>query len=307
MKRTIVSLVALVVVAVWALAACGGGSGNPLSGPSAGPAPAGTVVVGSANFTESQLLGSIYAQALAARGVKVTEKPDLGSREAYIHALQDGSIDLIPEYSGVLLQYFQPKAPQRGSREVYAALRQALPQGLRVLDMSTAQDRDAIVVTAATARRYHLSSIADLAPHCGELTFGGPPELAQRPDGLPGFRQNYGCVFKEFKQLDAGGPLTVKALQDGTVQAADIFTTNASIPQDDFVVLADPKNNFAAQNVLPLIRTSSASPVVTQVLDAVSAKLTTQRLTDLNRRLAAPDKPAIAVVAKQWLTAAGLA
>lgn len=138
---------------------------------------------------------------------------------------------------------------------------------------------------------------------CGQLVFGGPPEFQTRVDGLPGLAEKYNCTFKEFRALDAGGPLTVKALEDGTVQAADLFTTDPMITEKGFVVLADPKNNFAAQNVLPLINSQKATPPITAALNAVSAKLTTQGLIDLNRKLNAPDKPAVGPVATEWLAA----
>ena len=198
---------------------------------------ADTIVVGSANFTENQILAEIYAQALQAKGVKVTKKLNIGSREAYFPGLQDGSIDLIPEYTGVLLQYFNKSATETEPDAVYAALQKALPGTLTVLDKSSAEDKDAVVVTKETATKYNAKSIADLAANCGQLTFGGPPEFKTRPDGIPGLQKTYNCTFKEFKALDAGGPLTVAALKNGEVQAADIFTTDPSIAANDFVVL----------------------------------------------------------------------
>ncbi len=136
---------------------------------------------------------------------------------------------------------------------------------------------------------------------CSELVFGGPPEFQTRADGLPGISKTYGCEFKDFRALDTGGPLTVKALQDGTIQAADLFTTDPAIADRGFVVLDDPKNGFAAQNVVPLINKAKATPDVAAALNSVSAKLTTDGLVQLNRALAAPDKPDVATVAKTWL------
>jgi osmoprotectant transport system substrate-binding protein len=122
-----------------------------------------TLKVGSANFQENVILANIYAQALQAQGATVSTQLNIGSRETYMPGLQDGSIDLIPEYSGVLLQYFDKKATAVSSDDVFAALPAALPQGLVVLDQSKAEDKDAIVVTKETADKYHLTSIADLA------------------------------------------------------------------------------------------------------------------------------------------------
>ena len=124
---------------------------------------------------------------------------------------------------------------------------------------------------------------------------------------MPGLQKNYDCTFKEFKPLDTGGPLTVAALTDGSVQGADVFTTDPAIKANNLVVLEDPKNNFAAQNILPLIRESKANDTVKSTLNAISAKLTTAGLLDLNAKLAAPDKPSPETVAKEWLTANSLA
>jgi osmoprotectant transport system substrate-binding protein len=293
-----------------ALTACGGGS-NPLSSgsgqTSGAAAPSDTIVVGSANFTESQILAEIYAQALAAKGVAVEKRLNIGSREAYIPGLQDGSIDLIPEYSGVLLQYFDKTAGETAPDAVYTALQAALPDNLIVLEKSAAEDKDAVVVTRDTATRLNVKSIADLAPQCPNLVFGGAPEFQTRPDGIPGIQATYNCAFKEFRSLDAGGPLTVAALKNGDVQAANLFTTQSTIAANDFVVLEDPKNNFAAQNVLPLINKAKATDNVKTTLNAISAKLTTEGLTKLNAEADGDAKPSPEAVAKNWLSQNGLA
>jgi osmoprotectant transport system substrate-binding protein len=306
MKRTVAGLVT-VVVATMGLTACGGSGGDPLSNGGGGAqSPSGTITIGSANFPENQLLAEIYAAALTKSNVKVDKKLNIGSRETYLPALKDGSIDLIPEYSGVLLQYYDKTATQTTADEVYAALRKKLPSGLSVLDKSAAEDKNSIVVTKATADKYHAKSIADLASHCGELVLGGPPEFKARPDGVPGLAKNYSCTFSDFKPLDVGGPLTVAALTQNSVQAANLFTTDGTIKKNGWVVLEDPKFNFAAQNVLPLINTTKASDAVKKALNTVSAKLDTKTLTDLNARLAAPDHPDATKVASDWLAAAGI-
>ncbi len=308
MRRSlIIRTTAVAATAALALTACGGSGGSPLSSGSSGSAaPSSTIIVGSANFTENSILAEIYAQALAAKGVTVEKKLSIGSREAYYPGLQDGSIDLIPEYTGVLLQYINKAAKETSADDVYTALQKALPANLTVTDKSAAEDKDAVVVTKDTATKYNATSIADLAANCGQLTFGGPPEFQTRPDGIPGIKSTYNCSFKDYKSLDAGGPLTIAALKNGDIQAADIFTTDPSITQDGFVALADPKNNFAAQNVVPLVNKAKATPAVTAVLNAVSAKLTTDELISLNATAAGPTKPAVDVVAKDWLTKNGL-
>jgi osmoprotectant transport system substrate-binding protein len=303
------AVTAVAVSAALALSACGGG-GDPLanngSGSGGGTTPSQTVVVGSANFTESQILAEIYAQALQAKNVTVEKKLSIGSRETYYPGLQDGSIDLIPEYTGTLLQYIKKDAAETEPDPVFTALQAALPGTLTVLDKSAAEDKDAVVVTQETATKYNAKSIADLAPNCGQIVFGGPPEFQTRPDGIPGLTKTYNCTFSSYQSLDAGGPLTVGALKNGDVQAADIFSTDASIPANNFVVLEDPKSNFAAQNVVPLINKAKATPEVTAALNAVSAKLTTEELTALNAEAAGDTKPSPETVAKNWLSKQGL-
>jgi osmoprotectant transport system substrate-binding protein len=312
MKRVFAG-VATAVVAALTMTACGGSSdptsNNPPAqqpGSSGAVAKPSKVIVGSANFPESALLAEIYAGALSAKGITVEKKLNIGNRETYYPGLSDGSIDLIPEYTGVLLQHINKSATESSPDDVYAALKKALPPNLTVLDKSAAEDKDAIVVTKATADKWSLKTIADLTSHAGEVVFGGPPEIQKRPDGLPGFKKNYGIEFKEFKSLDAGGPLTINALKTGVVQAADVFTTDPAIPANNFVALEDPKNNFAAQNVVPVIVAAKASTEVKDALNAVSKKLDTKTLIDLMTKLSAPDKPDASKVAADWLATAGL-
>jgi len=291
-----------------ALTACGSSS-NPTSNPPAGgggsSAPTDTIVVGSANFQENVVLANIYAGALKAKGVKVSTKLNIGSREAYIPALKDGSIDLIPEYSGVLLQYFDKSATAVSSDDVFAGLQKAVTSPLTVLDQSKAEDKDAIVVTKETAAKYNLKSIADLAAVANKLTLGAPPEFQTRADGVPGLEKTYSVKFKTFKKLDAGGPLTENALKNGQIDAGDIFTTDPLIDKNGWVVLEDPKNLYTAQNVLPLINSSKASDTVKSALNAVSAKLTTEDLVKLNEQVSL-EKQNAESVAQKWLSDAGL-
>lgn len=303
MKRVLAGL-----AAVATLTACGGGT-DPLSDPATTtggtPAPAGAITVGSANFPESTLLAEIYALALEDKGVTVNRKLNIGSRETYYPGLQDGSIDLIPEYTGVLLTHLGDTSGASESDEVYQALQGALPPELTVLDKSTAENKDAVVVTRAVADERGLKTIADLAKSA-DVVFGGPPEFQKRADGIPGLQDKYNLTIKEYKSLDVGGPLTVDALKTGAVTAADLFTTDPAITANDFVVLEDPESNFAAQNVVPLIVKAKATPEITDVLNAISGKLTTETLIDLNGKLNAPDKPDAAKVARDWLTSVGL-
>ena len=301
MKRTRIAFALTAAAAMIGVAACGSGSSDPLaSGGSSSKGATGTVVVGSANFPESALLAEIYAGALSAKGVKVDKKLNIGSRETYIPALKDGSIDLIPEYTGVLDQYFNKNAKATTSDDVYAELKAAVPATLTVLNKSAAEDKDSVVVTQKTAAKYGLKSIGDLAPQAKNLTLGGPPEWKTRPTGVPGLKRVYNLDFKTFRPLDAGGPLSVQALKNGQVDAVNLFTTDPSIADNGFVILDDPKSLFAAQNVVPLITKSKVTPTISAALDAISAKLDTATLGQLVKEVVV-DKKDPAVVAKEFL------
>lgn len=297
-------LTALCAAAAFTLAACGGG-GDPLDAGGGEKSEEGTITVGSANFSENVLLAEMFAQALEAKGQKVEKKLNIGSREVYIPALQDGSIDLLPEYTGNLLLHFKPKATETESDTVYAALDGALPDDLSALDMSEAVDEDALVVRAETAKKYNLKSIEDLKPVAGKLVVGGSSEFRERKAGLKGLEEVYGLKFKEYKTLDVAGPLTVQALKGGDVDVSQLFTTQSAIPDNNFVVLEDPKHIHIAQNIVPLIRESKASDEVKAVLNEISAKLDTEKVTALVRRIDVGKENAD-TVAKDFLTESGL-
>jgi osmoprotectant transport system substrate-binding protein len=266
------------------------------------------VVIGSADFPESKIVGEIYAQALTANGFTVGRQFGIGSRETYIPALRDHSIDLIPEYTGTLLQYFDPASIVTRPEQVELALDRALPGDLSILTPAPADDTDTVTVTAATAQKWNLRSIADLAAHSAEVTFGAPSEFANRPQGLPGLKASYGLDIKpdNFVSIsDGGGPATVRALLDGTVTAANIFSTSPAIPQNNLVVLADPKHNFLPGNVVPLVNSQKKSDPLKKVLDAVSARLTTRDLTELNTAVSGNSGVDPDEAARDWLRANG--
>jgi osmoprotectant transport system substrate-binding protein len=302
-KRTVLSTLA--VTSVLALSACGGGGGDPLSGGGDNTGSSGSqIIVGSADFTESQLIGSIYSQALQAAGVDVKEQFNIGSREVYIAALKDGSIDLVPEYSGALLKYLDEKSTATTTEAVQAELATKLPEGISMLQPSLAEDKDVLAVTKATADKYKLKTISDLAPVAGELVLGGPPEWKTRVNGVVGLRDVYGLNFKEFVSLDAGGTLTMTALTNGQIQAGDLFSTDPGLEANNLVALEDDKSLFAAENVVPLIKTAKQNDTITKTLNDVSAKLTTDDLISMNAEAAAGTN--LSDIAKKWLAGAGI-
>ncbi|MGR4847653.1 ABC transporter substrate-binding protein [Streptomyces violaceus] len=283
----------------------GGTSDDPLKG---GGAEGGAVVVGSNNFAESILLADIYGEALKAKGIKVTYKPNIGSRETTYGLMKNGSVTVLPEYNGSLLAYLDAKAKPKTVEETTTAINGKLDSKLELLKPSAAQNKDSVTVNAETAKKYKLtadSSIADLKDVAGDLDFGGSPEFQTRHQGLVGLKSVYGLEFKSFKSLDAGGPLTQTALKKNTVQAADLFTTDPTIARDKFVVLKDPENLFGFQNVQPLVRKGELSKEGAAALDAVSAKLDTAALLDLDAKVQLEKQDPLDV-AKAWLKSAGL-
>jgi len=308
MKRRIL-LTGATAVAALALAACGANN-NPTAPPAGGgggstgsTGGSGSITVGSADFSESQVLGEIYAGAIKAKGVSVTSKPNIGSRDVYIKALQDGSIDIVPEYTGSLLTFLKGTAPSQDPDAVYTALKSTLPADLVVLDKSTAEDKNSMVVTKDTQAKYSLKSIADLAAHQADITVAAPPEFQTRQQGLVGLKSEYSFTPANFLPLK--GAAIVNALKNGQAQAANIFSTDPSIPANGFVTLEDPKLLFGSDNVVPLLRKDKVNDTITAALNAVSAKIDTATLTDLVKQVDVDKKDASAV-AKDFLSKNGL-
>lgn len=277
------------------------GSGDDAAGTGGpdGDGP-GAITIGSANFPGNVLLAEIYAAALEDEGVEVTKRLNIGNRETYIAGLDDGSIDLIPEYTGALTLFLNPDAESTDPDGIYEELQSALPEGLTVLDRSEAEDKDAIVVTAETAEDLDLTSIADLEAEAPNLVLGGPPEFADRFTGVPGLEEVYGLEFAQFRALSAGSNLTAQSLLNGQVDAANIFTTDPAIVENDFVVLEDPENLFVAQNILPLATQDALNPVIEERLNEVSAELSTEVLNQMMVEVIS-DGEDPAVVAEAWV------
>jgi len=291
------ALLAATATAVLALSACGGS--DPLDA-SSDTGSSDTIVVGSQAYYSNEIIAEIYAQALEAEGFTVERNFSIGQRDAYMPALESGEVQLFPEYTGNLLQFFDPEATATTPDEVYAALEEALPEGLAVLDQSTATDQDSYNVTAAFAQENNLSSLADLASVSVPLTLGGPPELEERPYGPSGLQEKYGVPVG----FAATGDTTVEDLLAGTVNIANVYSADPRIQTEDLVTLDDPEGLFLASNVVPLVNSEIAGEIA-DVINAVSAKLTPEGLVALNVQ-STVDQRSSDDIAAQWLEENGL-
>ncbi|MEV4648450.1 ABC transporter substrate-binding protein [Saccharopolyspora sp. NPDC049357] len=288
----------LLALAAAALVLTGCGSQDPLE---ANKAQTGQVVIGSADFAESELLMHVYAEALKTTGADVQTRPRIGAREFYVNAVRNGELTLVPEYTGNLLEFLDPASSATESQQVYDQLRGKVGTDMELLDQSPAEDSDVLAVTKATADT-GLRSMADLGPRCRDIVLGAPAEWKSRWEAK--IAQDYGCTFKEIRSVEAG-TITVNALTSGEIQAANLFTTSSQITTNNLVKLDDPKNMFPAQNVVPLAGKAKLTPPQVEVVNKVSKALTTEKLTELNKRLEV-DKANPADVAKEFIATAGL-
>ena len=256
------------------------------------------VVVGSQAYYSNEIIAEIYAQALEGAGYEVERKFQIGQRDAYLPELESGAVDLFPEYTGNLLQFYSPDASATEADEVYAALGEALPEGLSALAMSPATDQDSYNVTAEFAEANALVSLEDLVGVEG-LILGGAPELEERPYGPTGLLETYG-VSVEF---DATGDVTVDALLEGVVTMANVYSGDPRIAQFGLVTLADPQGLFLASNVVPIVSSDRASELAL-VIDPISKALTPEGLVALNLQ-STKDEMSAADIAAGWLEANG--
>jgi osmoprotectant transport system substrate-binding protein len=315
----------LAVAAAAVLAACGSSSssssssaatssstaattgGNPAAaatGPGVGK-PA--VTLGDKNFTEEYILGSLYAQALAAKGYKDVVKANIGSSEITYKALQAGQIGMYPEYTGTLLTAVAGvTAPPKNAQQAYTEAKAfAEKHGFTLLAQTPFYDSDAIGVLKSYATAHGLKTIADLKKLGKSVKLGAAPEFATRFEGLVGLKKAYG-INPTFVPLSIG--LTYKALDTGQVQASDVFTTDPQLTTGKYVILSDPKKVFGFQNVAPIVSqkvVASEGPAFVQTINKVSALLTIPAIQKMNAAVAI-DQQSPSAVARQFLQANGL-
>ncbi|KQO05378.1 glycine/betaine ABC transporter [Agreia sp. Leaf244] len=287
----------IAVGAVVALAGCA--TSDPLDAGSSDSASTDSIVIGSQDYYSSEIIAEIYAQALEANDYTVDRQFRIGQREVYLPEIEDGKIDLFPEYTGSLLQALEPDTTATTSDDVYTALESALPDGLRVLDKSEASDQNSYTVTEAYASENNLTDIASLKNVKTPIVVGGNAELETRPYGPATLKEKYG-IDTTFQSIeDSGGPLTVKALVDNTIQLGNIYTADPNIKSNNLVALTDPDGLFVADNVVPVASTK-VDDKAADIINKVSAALTEDDLVDLNSQ-SVNDQKSAEVIAKAWL------
>ncbi|MCR2812215.1 ABC transporter substrate-binding protein [Microbacterium sp. zg.Y1090] len=296
-RRLIAGAAAFVLAA--GLTACA--SSDPLEpGTDAETGDSETIVIGSQAYYSNEIIAEIYAQALENAGYTVERSFNIGQRDAYLPEIESGAIDLFPEYTGNLLQSYDPETEARTADDVYAALVEVLPDSLAVLEQSTATDQDSYTVTAAFADENGVTTIADLAEVAGPLSLGGPPELAERPYGPTGLADTYGVDVT----FEATGDTSVDALVAGEVDIANVYTADPRIQTQDLVVLEDPEGLFLASNVVPLVSADLADELA-EIIDPISAALTPDGLVAINVQ-STEDQMSPADIASAWLEENGL-
>jgi len=300
LKKGRLAIGAVVVGASLALAGCA--SGDPLETGNETGGDKGTIVIGSADYYSNEIIAEIWAQALENEGFTVTRQYRIGQRDAYLPEVASGAVDLFPEYTGNLLQFYSPDTKATTSDDVYAELADALPEGLTVLDQSPATDQDSYNVTKAFADENDVTSIADLAGIDG-LVLGGNAELETRPYGVKGLKDTYNVDVTFTAIGDSGGPLTVQALKENAITIGNIYSADPNIAANDLVTLEDPEGLFLASNVVPLVNEDVADDLA-DIINAIDAKLTAEGLSALNAQ-SQNEQLASEQIATDWLTENG--
>ncbi|MEV7799507.1 ABC transporter substrate-binding protein [Microbacterium foliorum] len=294
-KRSVFA-VGLVAAAALALTACGSSEslGEPAdSGESSG---GDAIVVGSQAYYSNEIVAEIYAQALEAADFTVDRQFSIGQRDAYMPDVESGDIDVFPEYTGSLLEYISDdEVDVTSPDDVYAALQEALPESLTALDFAEASDQDSYTVLKSFAEENGLTTIGDLSKVTSPVTIGAAPEFEQRPYSPAAAKEVYGVDLA----FSATGPTTLESLLAGEIQVADIYTADPAFETEEIVALEDPENLIISSNVVPIVSSDIADDV-SDVLNAISAKLTAEELVSLNV-LSTVDQQSSPDIAKKWL------
>lgn len=280
------------------LTSCGADS-DPLDDNGEDTNASDSIVIGSQAYYSNEIIAEIYAQVLENEGFEVEREFQIGQREVYMPELEDGELDLLPDYTGNLVQYYQDDADTGSPEEVHQQAQEAMPDELQVLDFAEATDQDSYTVTSETADKYDLESIGDLSDVGDSVSMAANSEFESRPYGPDGADDVYGVTVKVVGVEDSGGPLTVGALLDGDVEVADIYTSSPSIAEEDLVVLDDPEHLILPQNVVP-VASAELDDKAVDIVNDVQADLSLDELIQLNTR-SVEDEASASDIASQWL------
>jgi osmoprotectant transport system substrate-binding protein len=306
MRRT--GLAAVSLTLVLAVAGCSDSD----SGDSGSEESKGSITIGAFNFAESEIVANLYAGLLEDAGFEV-DVTSLGAREVVQPALEEGEIQLVPEYLGTFTEFINVKengadAEPVASGDVDATLEAsrelASKRGLVVLDPAEAQDQNAFAVTEEFATANELTTLSDLAEYDGELVLGGPPECPERPFCQPGLEETYGLEFADFRSFSAF-PLIKEAIKDGDVTIGLVFSSDAGNAANNLVVLEDDKQLQTADNLVPVVRSADNSEALESALAPLASVLTTEELISLNDRVE-NQRETPTNVAEDWLNDKGL-
>jgi osmoprotectant transport system substrate-binding protein len=303
-RSSSIAVLVVVISLVVGLAATAGGAVRSHGPRKTDP----TIVIGSVNFTEANIVADLYGDVLRHAGYSVRLRLNLGARQEVVPALEAGAIDIEPDYAGTLLLYLNTHAGKTANQLSTAipALKTLLgKKGATVLNAAPALDTNVFAVTSATASKYHLTTLSSLKPYASKLVLGGPPECPQNATCELGLESVYGLHFKSFVSTDESGPISVAALKDNRAQVVEFFSSDGNIVRNHFVTLTDDKHLQAADYVIPVIRKSVDSSAVQRAINGLSAKLTTQQLSELNIEVNFQHKSASSV-ASAWAKAEGL-
>lgn len=273
--------------------------GSESAAPSGG---GGSITVGSADFSDSSLVASMYAQVLEQGGYDVEEQLNVGSREVYFEALQGGEIDVVPEFVSTLAVFLDGEGDSDLDTAV-TNLEEVLPEGIIALEPSEADSTNVFVTTQEKSDELGLTSMSDLTE---DIVLGGPPECPERPFCILGINETYGVDLEpNFVPLDAGGPLSRSALDDGSADVVLLFSTDGSIIENDYVVLEDDENLQQADNVVAVVREETVDDAAQELINEVSSTLTVDDYNELNKRVNI-DQEDVEDVAREYLVEQGL-
>jgi osmoprotectant transport system substrate-binding protein len=266
------------------------------------------VTIGDKNYTEQFILGELYRLALAAQGFSVQLNQNIGPTDVSLQALKSGALGMYPEYLDVFNTSVAKYTHEfRSRRDAYhAAQHYALNNGMVLLDPTPFSDTNAIGVTVGYAQANRLRAIQDLAKVQSTLTLGGPPESQQSGPSLSEMERIYGFSPKALTPLPVGSQYS--ALNNGTVQAAEVQTTDGQLASGDYRLLADPADVFGWGNVVPVVSShvlAVEGPVFSTTIDRVSSLLTIPVIRALNQAVDVSGQSP-STVAQQFLETHGV-